>query len=88
MAGRAVGEGAMSPFRITLIWPDFFDDDDELESDHLTVNDLLKMTKEDRNATVARAFELAADMEFEIFEANEVYDYFDDSDEAINDETF
>lgn len=70
MAQRAVAEGLMSPDRITRVGVECFDNDvDETRSKHLTVRDLLKMSEEQRNAVMERAFALAADEEFEIFEA-------------------
>ncbi len=70
MAQRAVAEGLMSPDRITRVGVECFDNAvDETKSEHLTVRDLLKMSEDQRNAVMDRAFALAADEEFEIFEA-------------------
>ena len=83
MASRAVAEGLMSPDRITSVCPDCLDSAiEEKESGHLTVRDLLKMPEQQRNAVMERAFALAAEDEFERFEANEYYEIEDISDEA------
>lgn len=42
---------------------------------HITIYDLLAMSENERNEIIKRAFELAALEDFEIFEANEVFDY-------------
>ena len=46
----------------------------------ITVYDLLAMPEAERKAVMERAFELAADYDFEIFEADEFYELedFDD----------
>ena len=77
MARRAVAKGLMGTDRINSVWPGFhYDDEDpEPESDHLTALDLLDMPEAERDAAMARAFELAADMEFERFETGEFYEY-------------
>lgn len=41
---------------------------------HLTVYDLLAMDEEQREEVMRKAFELAANEDFEIFEANEFYE--------------
>ena len=81
MALRAVAEGLTSPDRISSVCPSCLDDAvDETESDHLTVRDLLKMPEDERNAVMQRAFALAANDDFETFEANEFYEL-EDNDE-------
>lgn len=81
MALRAVAKGLMSPDRINSVCPGCLDHaGDETESEHLTVRDLLKMPEDERNAAMERAFALAADEDFEIFEAFGVGDEdFDDA---------
>lgn len=44
---------------------------------HITIYDLLDMPEDVRNEIIKRAFELAALEDFEIFEANELYEYED-----------
>ena len=51
---------------------------EQTDSEHLTVYDLLAMPEDERNAVMKRAFELAAHEDFEIFEADEVYDDYDE----------
>ena len=46
---------------------------------HLTVYDLMALPQEEQERVMAKAFELAAQEDFEIFEANELYDYPEDS---------
>lgn len=83
MAQRAVAEGLVSPDRMTRIGVDIWEPETEpSESEHLTVYDLLAMPEDERNAVMERAFELAADYDFEIFEANEFYELEDFDDEA------
>ena len=81
MALRAVAKGLMSPDRINSVCPGCLDHaGDETKSEHLTVRDLLKMPEDKRNAAMERAFALAADEDFEIFEAFGVGDEdFDDA---------
>ena len=75
MASRAVAEGLISPDRMTRIGVDVWDPESEpSDSEHLTVYDLLAMPEDERKAVMERAFELAADYDFEIFEADEFYE--------------
>ena len=75
MASRAVAEGLASIDRMTRIGVDFWEPEREQpESKHLTVYDLLAMPEDEREAVMARAFELAANYDFEIFEADEFYE--------------
>ena len=80
MAIRAVAEGLMSPDRITRVGVECLDfGDEEAESGHLTVGDLLKMPEAERDAIVQEAFALAENEDFEIFEAYGIGDEdFDD----------
>lgn len=81
MASRAVSEGLVSIDRMTRIGVDFWESERKRpESKHLTVYDLLAMPEDEREAVMTRAFELAAEYDFEIFEANEFYELedFDD----------
>lgn len=83
MIQRVVAEGLVSPDRMTRIGVDVWKTEPEAsESEHLTVYDLLAMPEDEREAVMERAFEAAADYDFEIFEANEVYDYEDFDDHA------
>lgn len=75
MASRAVAEGLVSPDRMTRIGVNVWEPESEQsDSDHLTVYDLLAMPQGERKAVMDRAFELAADYDFEIFEADEFYE--------------
>lgn len=86
MTQRALAEGALSPDRIESagITIECYAED-ELISSHLTARDLLAMPEQERQAVMEKAFALAAEEDFEIFEANEiVVDY----DEAFDAETY
>ena len=75
MAARAVAEGLVTPDRMTRIGVDFWEPEKEQpESEHLTVYDVLAMPEDERKAVMDKAFELAADYDFEIFEADEFYE--------------
>ncbi len=88
MIQRAVTEGLVSPDRMTRIGAEIWEPDPEpSESEHLTVHDLLEMPEDERNAVMERAFELAADEDFEIFEANEIFDDYDEEFDAATTET-
>ncbi len=79
MVQRVVAEGLVSPDRMTRIGVDFWEPEpEESESQHLTVYDLLAMPEDEREAVMQRAFELAAEEDFEIFEANEIFDDYDE----------
>ena len=79
MIQRAVAEGLVSPDRMTRIGVDVWEPEpQQSESKHLTVYDLLAMPEDEREAVMARAFEAAAEEDFEIFEANEIYDDYDE----------
>lgn len=83
MASRAVAQGLVSHDRMTRIGVDVWEPERERpESEHLTVYDLLAMPEDEREAVMARAFALAAEEDFEIFEANEVYDDYDEEFDA------
>ena len=83
MAQRAIAEGLVSPDRMTRIGlEDWEPETEQRESEHLTVYDLLAMPEEERKAVMDRAFELAADYDFEKFEADEFYELEDFDDEA------
>ena len=83
MVQRVVAEGLVSPDRMTRIGVDVWEPESERsESDHLTVYDLLAMPEDEREAVMERAFEAAADYDFEIFEANEFYELEDFDDDA------
>ncbi len=83
MVQRAVAQGLVSPDRMTRIGVDYWEPERvQPESEHLTVYDLLAMPEDERQAVMARAFELAAQEDFEIFEANEVYDDYDEEFDA------
>lgn len=75
MASRAAAEGLISPDRMIRIGVDVWEPESEpSDSEHLTVYDLLAMPEDERQAVMDRAFELAADYDFEIFEADEFYE--------------
>ena len=83
MAHRAFAEGLVSPDSMTRIGIDVWEPDTkQSDSGHLTVYDLLAMPEDERNAVMERAFELAADEDFEIFEADEIYDDYDEEFDA------
>lgn len=83
MVQRVVAEGLVSPDRMTRIGVDIWEQESEQsDSEHLTVYDLMEMPEDERNAVMEQAFELAADYDFEIFEANEFYELEDFDDEA------
>lgn len=83
MAGRAIAEGLVSSDRMTQIGVDLWEPESKHpKSEHLTVYDLLAMPEDERQAVMDRAFERAAEYDFEIFEANEFYELEDFDDEA------
>ena len=84
MSLRAVAEGLTSPDRISSVCPRCLDDAvEEQNSEHLTVHDLLGMPEDERNMIMKRALALAAEDDFETFEADEFYEFEDiDVDEA------
>ena len=76
MASRAVAEGLISPDRITSVCKFCLESKSDLsESTHLTVRDLLKMSEEQRNEVMERAFALASEDDFEVFDADDLYDF-------------
>lgn len=80
MATRAMAEGVISPARINTVYPEAVYSSEELAKDyHLNVYDLLGMPEAERNEIMAKAFAAAAeDEDYEIFEANEIYDEYDE----------
>lgn len=84
MSIRVVAEGLTSPDRINRVCPSCLDDSvEEYGADHLTVRDLLRMPEDERNLIMKRAFALAAEDDFETFEADDFYEFEDiDADEA------
>lgn len=81
MVQRGVAEGLVSIDRMARIGLDVWEPESKpAESAHLTVYDLLAMPEDERKAVMERAFRLAADYDFEIFEADEFYEIgdFDD----------
>ncbi|MCY3832560.1 MAG: XRE family transcriptional regulator [Chloroflexi bacterium] len=83
MAQRAVAEGLVAPDRMTQIGVDVWEPEfEQSDSEHLTVYDLLAMPEDERRAVMERAFELAAEEDFEIFEANEIFDDYDEDFDA------
>ena len=75
MVQRAVAEGLVSSDRMTRIGVDVWEPpEDKGKLDHLTVYDLMAMPEAERNAVMKRAFELAAKEDWEIFDADEVFD--------------
>ena len=71
MARRAVAEGLISPDRITPVAQDILDDDNEYvrEGEYPTAGELLEMNPDERDMWMAKMFELAETMDFEVFEA-------------------
>lgn len=83
MAQRSIAEGLVSPDRFSRIGLEFWEPErDQSESTHLTVYDLMAMPEHERNAVMNRAFELAANEDFETFEAYEIYDEYDEDFDA------
>ena len=83
MAQRAVSEGLMSPDRISRVGADILKQDaSEVSQKQFSVHDLLAMPDDQRQAAMEAAFALAAEEDFEIFEANEIHN------EAHDDEVF
>lgn len=81
MVHRALAEGLVSPDRMTRVGVDVWEPEREQpESKHLTVHDLLAMPENERNAVMERAFELAANYDFEFFEADDFYESEDPND--------
>lgn len=85
MAQRALAEGLMTPDRIMRVGIDAFEHESaEAVSTHLTVHDLLQMPKVERRRVMESAFALAADEDFEVFEADQVFEDFDEEYDAEN----
>ena len=83
MVQRVVAEGLVSTDRMTRIGVDVWEPaPQQSESEHLTVYDLLAMPEDERHAVMERAFQAAADYDFEVFEANEFYELEDFDDET------
>lgn len=75
MAHRAIAEGLVSTDRIERAYPAWDErQTTDREHDRLTVYDLMAMPVEDQQRIMSEAFALAADEDFEIFEANELWD--------------
>ena len=75
MVQRAVAEGLVSPDRMTRIGVDVWEPEPvQSAGDHLTVYDLMAMPEDERKAVMDKAFELAANYDFEIFEADEFFE--------------
>ena len=75
MVQRAVAEGLVSPDRMTRVGVDVWEPESEqTDSEHMTVYDLLAMPEDERKVVMERAFELAENYDFEIFEADEFYE--------------
>ena len=73
----------MSPDRISRVGADILKQDaSEVSQKQFSVHDLLAMPDDQRQAAMEAAFALAAEEDFEIFEANEIHN------EAHDDEVF
>lgn len=70
MAHRAVAEGLMSPDRISLVSSHILDSRVEQEETggYPSATELLEMEEEERDFWMSKMFDLAEDMEFEVFE--------------------
>lgn len=78
MAHRAVAERLMSPDQIRRVYPEWTDNSSvQIHPGHLTVYDLLAMPEEQRQKVMAEAFALAAEEEFETFDAFDEMDFND-----------
>ena len=75
-----MAEGVVSAARIYAVCPECVFESSEVEKTyHLNVYDLLGMPEAERNEVMAKAFAAAAeDKDYEIFEANEIYDDYDE----------
>lgn len=71
MAARAVAQGLISPDRISRVAPDLLDVATHADesSEYPDALQLLEMDDEERDMWMSRMFELAENMEFEVFEA-------------------
>jgi hypothetical protein len=79
MAHHAVAEGLMSPERIRRLYPQWKETVTvPHEPKRFTIYDLMALPQEEQDRVMAKAFELAAQEDFEMFEADEVYDYTED----------
>jgi Zn-dependent peptidase ImmA (M78 family)/DNA-binding XRE family transcriptional regulator len=78
MAHRAVAEGLMSPDQIRRVYPEWTESSQvNIHPGHLTVYDLMAMPQAERQKVMAEAFALAAQEEFETFEASDEMDFND-----------
>jgi hypothetical protein len=78
MAHRAASEGLMSADRIRRVYPEWVESSQTTDSSgHLTVYDLLAMPDDERERVIAEAFALAAEDEFETFDAYDELDFND-----------
>ena len=71
MAGRAVTEGLINVDRVTLVSDSLLLDEDELlhSTEYPSATELLEMHDEERDMWMSKMFDLAQNMEFEVFEA-------------------
>lgn len=78
MAHRAVAEGLISPDQIRRAYPEWTESSQvNVHPGHLTVYDLLAMPEAERQKVMAEAFALAAQEEFETFDAFDEMDFND-----------
>jgi Zn-dependent peptidase ImmA (M78 family) len=72
MAHHAVAEGLISPDQIRRIYPNWVEKEvSQPSSGRITVYELLNLSEGERQAVLEEAYRLAANEEFETFEANE-----------------
>ncbi len=71
MAQRAVAEGLISPDRVTRVAVDVLESESYLDrkSEYPNALELLEMDDDERDMWMSKMFELAENMEFEVFEA-------------------
>ena len=70
MIYRALDEGVISPYRVLQVLPDYNCSELDIETDIFpTARELLAMPAEERTRLTTISFALAADEDFEIFEA-------------------
>ncbi len=80
MAHRAVEEGLISPDRVRRAFPQWKENALPINREsHLTVYDLMAMPQENRERVMAEAFALAAEDNFETFDAFDDMDFDDDA---------
>lgn len=79
MAHHAVAEGLMSADRIRRVFPQWKENAPIAQpAKRFSIYDLMALPPEEQERVMAKAFELAAQETFEVFEADELYHYHED----------